>query len=101
MSFEDTVQTFRDIAEIEQAERKQRLADRQAEIEAAEKIGYNVQRFNGGVHVRISFLDYWPSTGRWNNPIKKRRGQLEDGESLADLVRREVGDPWPGRRKSA
>ena len=103
MSYQDTVDFYKDLEEFEREERKQRAAGRQDEIAAMEKLGHNVQRFNNGNHVKISFLQYWPSTGAWHNPIKKRRGKLADNETLAELVRREVGKPIPlaHRRKTA
>ena len=77
--------------EAESKERAERLKRRQPEIDAIQKRGLRVQRSNGGVHVRIRWLSYWPSTGKWLNERTKKRGTLRDDQPLAPLVEAEVG----------
>ena len=101
MSFEDTIDLYRDLAAFEKETRQNRAMNREPDITAIEQLGHYVQRLNNGNHIKISFLQFWPTTGAWHNPIKKRRGTLEDHESLAGLVKREVGEPRLWRRKPA
>jgi len=38
------------------------------------ELGFKYKEFNGGIHLKVKGVDFWPSTGKWIDGKKHGRG---------------------------
>lgn len=84
--YEDIGEVYADMKEVEREERAARLAMRQPEFDEIIAAGHTAKKFNNGTHWKIGEMNFWPSTGRWNNAKSRMNGRLADEKHVLSLL---------------